>query len=195
MVDQVVLQPVKRLDQVRDSSSGLPLGNWQRVRGDLPDVNIWLALAQPDHPHHAMAQSYWSETIQRFAQEEAGGEPMRLPNKLYFCRTTMLGLVRVLCQSERSKGRQVEMHQTMASYQRFMAVEDVDFLQEPWLGVNATLSMLLNVHPKLPIHMATDAYLAAVAITTGLRLVSFDRDFLRFDSLDCLILGEEPSTP
>jgi uncharacterized protein len=180
---------------VRDSASDLPFGKWQRVRGDLPDVNIWLALVQPDHTHHMAAQSYWRETMQRLTQEAVTDSPLGKAEKMYFCRTTMLGLVRVLCQSERAAGRQVEMHQAMAAYQRFMEIEEVAFLQEPWLGVDATLAMLLQIHPKLPLRLSTDVYLAAVAQTTGLRLVSFDRDYLRFEGLNCLILDREPSQP
>ncbi len=182
-----------QVNQARDSAADFPLGKWQRVQGDLPDVNIWLALAQPDHTHHSAAQDYWRETMQRLTQEAAIESPSRQAQKMYFCRTTMLGLVRVLCQSERAKGRQVEMHQAMAAYQRFMDIEEVAFLQEPWLGVDATLTMLLNVHPKLPLRLSTDVYLAALAQTTGLRLVSFDRDYLRFEGLDCLILKDKPS--
>jgi uncharacterized protein len=182
-----------QLNQVRDSASDLPFGKWQRVQGDLPDVNIWLALVQADHTHHTAAQNYWRDTMQRFTQEAATDSLSRQSPKLYFCRTTMLGLVRVLCQSERAKGRQAEMHQTMAAYQGFMEIEEVAFLQEPWLGVDATLTMLLTTHPKLPLRLSTDVYLAAVAQTTGLRLVSFDRDYLRFEGLNCLILDNESS--
>ncbi len=178
-------------NQVRDSAADLPFGKWQGVRGDLPDVNVWLALAQTDHIHHAFAQNYWRETMHRFVREAGTDSSPGSTEKMYFCRTTMLGLIRVLCQSERAKGRQVEMHQAMTAYQRFLDIEEVAFLQEPWVGVDATLTMLLNVHPSLPLHMSTDVYLAAVAQTTGLRLVSFDRDYLRFDGLDCLILDEE----
>ncbi len=28
---------------------------------DLPDLNVWLALADPDHQHHARARHYWEE--------------------------------------------------------------------------------------------------------------------------------------
>jgi uncharacterized protein len=184
---------MKQVNQVRDSTSDLPFGSWQRVRGDLPDVNIWLALSQADHSHHAAAKAYWQEAMLQLRQEETRESPAGQVRKLYFCRTTMLGLVRVLCQSGRAKGQQVEMHQAMAAYQRFMDIEEVAFLQEPWLGVDATLTMLLNVHPKLPLRLSTDVYLAALAQTTGLRLVSFDRDYLRFEGLDCLILDGKPS--
>lgn len=179
---------MKQVNQVRDSASIQSLAPWRKFRGDLPDVNIWLALAQTDHAHHAAAQSYWHESMGRLTQANMEESSAAQPEKMYFCRTTMLGLVRVLCQSERAKGRQVEMHQAMSAYQRFMDIEEVAFLQEPWLGVDAALAMLLNVHPTLPLHMSTDVYLAALAQTTGLRLVSFDRDYLRFDGLDCLII-------
>lgn len=184
---------MRRVNHVRDSAADLAFGKWQRVRGDLPDVNIWLALVQPDHSHHSVAQAYWQETMQRLTQQEDAQMPTGQSQKMYFCRTTMLGLVRVLCQSERAKGRHIEMHQAMAAYQRFMDIDEVAFLQEPWLGVDATLTMLLNVHQNLPLRLSTDVYLAAVAQTTGLRLVSFDRDYLRFDGLDCLILSDKPS--
>lgn len=184
---------MKRVNQVRDSASIRSSGVWRKERGDLPDINVWLALVQPDHVHHTAAQAYWQETMLRLTQDAAAESSTRQAEKLYFCRTTMLGLVRVLCQSERAKGRAVEMHQAMAAYQRFMDLEEVAFLQEPWLGVDATLTTLLNVHPKLPIRLSTDVYLAALAQSTGLRLVSFDRDYLRFDDLDCLILDVDSS--
>ena len=47
-------------------------------RADLPDVNVWIALAAPDHVHHHRAVAYW--------RTEA------LP-AMIFCRTTMLGFV------------------------------------------------------------------------------------------------------
>ena len=40
----------------------------------------------------------------------------------------------------------------------------------------------------LPPRLCTDAYLAALAITHGWRLVSFDRDFERFEGLERLVL-------
>ena len=40
----------------------------------------------------------------------------------------------------------------------------------------------------LPPRLGTDAYLAALAIAHGWRLVSFDRDFERFEGLERLVL-------
>jgi hypothetical protein len=45
---------------------------------DLPDVNVWLALGLPDHPHHNRALAYWNN---------AAGQ------RVVFCRITALGMV------------------------------------------------------------------------------------------------------
>jgi hypothetical protein len=29
--------------------------------GDLLDLNVWLALVVPEHPHHGAARRYWSD--------------------------------------------------------------------------------------------------------------------------------------
>ena len=50
---------------------------------DLPDLNVWLALAWPDHSHHHQALHYWE-------QQEA--------EQVLFCTVTALGLVRLVCQ-------------------------------------------------------------------------------------------------
>ena len=42
---------------------------------------------------------------------------------------------------------------------------------------------------NLPARLCTDTYLAALAISNGWRLVSFDRDFERFAALERLTLG------
>ena len=47
---------------------------------------------------------------------------------------------------------------------------------------------LLTIGAKASRHFWTDAYLAAFALTAGMRLVSFDSGFTRFKDLDCLIL-------
>jgi uncharacterized protein len=51
-----------------------------RAQGDLPDVNVWLALLNTQHPHHSSAKHYWEHAA---AQHIA------------FCRITMLGLLRL----------------------------------------------------------------------------------------------------
>jgi hypothetical protein len=75
----------------------------------------------------------------------------------------------------------------MAFYQQFWDIEREAFLQEPWLGVDAALTMPLNVHPKLLLCLTSDVYLAALTQTTGLLSVSFDRDYQSIETLNGLI--------
>ena len=75
-------------------------------RGDLPDVNVWLALAATQHPHHDAAASYWAE--------HEGGQ-------IWFCRITMLGLVRLLSNPKVMGAQALDLTQSMAAYQRFQA--------------------------------------------------------------------------
>ena len=49
--------------------------------------------------------------------------------------------------------------------------------------------MLVGIDGVAPLpRLVTDMYLSAFATAAGLRLVTFDRDFLRFDGLDVLRL-------
>jgi len=48
---------------------------------DLPDLNVWLALACPDHSHHHQALHYWEQ---------------QAAEQVLFCTVTALGLVRLV---------------------------------------------------------------------------------------------------
>ena len=70
------------------------------------------------------------------------------------------------------------------------AVEGSDLLQSlaiPEQGGWDVFHQLLR-SAEVPARLCTDAYLAAVAIANGWRLVSFDRDFERFQGLARLAL-------
>ncbi|NDG41421.1 MAG: PIN domain-containing protein [Betaproteobacteria bacterium] len=140
-------------------------------RGDLPDVNVWLALAATQHPHHEAAAAYWS-------QREDG--------QVWFCRITMLGLVRLLSNPKVMGGQALSLTQALAAYDRFAALPEIGLHAER-LDCNGQLRQY--VAQVLPARLLTDAYLAAFAVTARLRLVTFDRDFDRFEGLDCLRLN------
>ena len=68
------------------------------------------------------------------------------------------------------------------------------FCQKPGVGMGSAehagwevFHQLLR-NGELPHRLCTDAYLAALAITHSWRLVSFDRDFERFEGLERLML-------
>ena len=69
----------------------------------------------------------------------------------------------------------------MAVYQQWLTTPAVALLPEP-LGLEAHVQSLLGTDTApLPIRLWTDAWLAATAEAAGLRMVTFDQDFERFN--------------
>lgn len=137
---------------------------------DLLDVNLWVALVDQRHVHHPLAQKYWSKNgTTEFA----------------FCRITMLGFLR-LSTSPKALTNPKTPAEAWAIYQQFRALPNIRFLDEP-AGVDSRFYSL-TTHAALTHRMWTDAYLAALALTSGCRLVSFDADFARFPGLNFLHL-------
>jgi uncharacterized protein len=155
---------------VRDTSA---LSRWGMPAGDLPDVNVWLALAVREHPQHAAAQAYWDET-----QHDMATMPNTAPQKLWFCRVTALGLLRLLCQAKVVGSGALASDGAWRVYQGFRALHVIGLHPEP--DCEEALQALVHTLPPLPQRLWTDAYLAAFAQAAGLRLVTFDKDFSRF---------------
>ena len=138
---------------------------------DLPDLNVWLALTDPDHQHHERARRYW----------EAEAAP-----QVAFCRVTMLGLLRLLTHPKVMHGSPFTPEEAWLAYRSFLALPEVAFLSENPLVERqfvAWTDTATFAHQNW-----TDAWLAAMAFTTGFRLVSFDSDFLAFPGLSFLHL-------
>jgi uncharacterized protein len=168
---------------VRDSAAmGNFGGAWGVPQGDLPDINVWLALAVQEHPHHAAAKHYWDDL-----QQDMQMTLSTAPQKIYFCRTTMLGLVRLLCQPKVVGKGALALPAAWAVYQNFRALPIIDLLAEP-ADCDAQIASLLSAQGALPARLWTDAYLAALAHSSGARLITFDRDFERFNLPRCKLL-------
>jgi toxin-antitoxin system PIN domain toxin len=138
---------------------------------DLLDVNVWLALADENHSHHAAAQRYW--------QNQAAPT-------VAFCRVTMLGFLR-LATHPNVLSRPLSPSEAWDTYQRYLGEEDVSFVEEtPALEKELQTRVCQpGFHPRL----WTDAYLAALARCTSCRVVSFDSDFKGLlPDLDFLLL-------
>jgi uncharacterized protein len=168
---------------VRDSAALSGFGAaWGVPQGDLLDINVWLALAVQEHPHHAAARQYWDGV-----QLDMRMTPSVAPQKIYFCRTTMLGLVRLLCQPKVVGEGALTLDKAWAVYQNFRALSIIDLLAEP-VGCDVQIQTLFSTQAALPARLWTDAYLAALAQSSGMRLVTFDRDFERFNLPRCTVL-------
>lgn len=139
---------------------------------DLPDVNVWLALSLPDHPHHSRAYRYW--------REQAASE-------IAFCRVTALAYVRLTTQAKVMAGDPLTVAQAWETYRAYCELPEVAFAPEPFGCETQLQAWILDdlVTPRL----WTDAYLSAFALAAGYRLVTFDGDFARFSGLNLLRLG------
>jgi toxin-antitoxin system PIN domain toxin len=125
-----------------------------------PDINVWIALTIERHVHHICATK-WFESI--------GGS-----GRLFFCRFTQLGLLRLLTL-EAVMGQNEVMAQAEAwkTYDRWLQDERVSFLDEP-PEVEPAFRALTQSGQAAPKDWA-DSYLAAFAIAAQLILVTFDR--------------------
>ena len=138
---------------------------------DLPDLNVWLALACPDHSHHRPAVHYWEQ---------------QAAEQVLFCTVTALWLVRLVCQPKL-------MGVVVNTAEEASALLEA-FCQQPGVSMASAEPNGWDVYHQLlrsgevPARLCTDAYLAAVAMANGWRLVSFDRDFERFEGLERLAL-------
>lgn len=145
---------------------------WRQAMGDLPDVNVWLALSYKAHPFHVRATAYWQDACDTHTP-------------LWFCRTTMLGLVRLLSQPKLMGADVLNLLGAMSVCRQWMDTPAVGLLPEPTDLDFQLQSLLGTISSPLPSRLWTDAVLAATAEAAGLRMVTFDKDFERFN-LSCV---------
>lgn len=138
---------------------------------DLPDVNVWLALTDPRHAHHPVARRYWEE---------------QRDDAIAFCRTTMLGLLRLATHSAVMQGEPFTPDQIWDIYRTYRAMPIIHFLTES-PEIDNVFSNLTS-DPEFPQRLWTDAYIAALALSSGSRIITFDNDFSRFPQLNVLML-------
>lgn len=143
----------------------------ERVRGDLPDMNVWLALLNEQHVHHSAAVGYW----------ERSAAP-----RIFFCRITLLGLLRLSTNKAVMGGVPYTVKQAWAAVQGIVDLPEVGFQAEPD-GVDAQMRQFTNQPKFRPVDW-TDAYLAALAKQASLRVVTFDRGFGQYAGLNLLVL-------
>lgn len=133
---------------------------------DIPDINLWVALVDKRHVHHDKAQAYWAEHYdQGFA----------------YCRITMLGFLRVVTNPI-AVLQPKSAAEAWALYQDILAIPQVQFLTDP-IDLDFSFQTLTVADEVFPHRLWTDAYLAAFAMASSCRIVSFDDDFARFPGL------------
>jgi len=143
---------------------------------NLCDANVWLALALSRHVHHRTARR-WFEAVAK-------------PRTILFCRATQQTLLRLLTNASVLApygNPPLTNAQAWRAYEAFVAddrvtlrIDEPPHLESRWKRFAARDT----ASPKLWM----DAYLAAFAITAGLRLVTTDIAFQQFAGLDHLVL-------
>ena len=139
--------------------------------GDLLDANVWLALAVEAHTHHRRATAYW--------EQEAA--PVAV-----FCRVTQMAFLRLLTNRAVMGSQVLSPSAAWAKTADFMRLPEVELFDEP-LGVEDAWERFATSGRFSP-SLWTDAYLAAFAVRAGLRLVSFDKGFSKFEGVHPLVL-------
>ncbi|MHB8637898.1 MAG: TA system VapC family ribonuclease toxin [Fimbriimonadaceae bacterium] len=138
---------------------------------DLLDVNVWFALSAPEHPHHNRAAKFW--------RDESG-------SRVAFNSHTLLGLARVCSNAQLFGNSPLTVAEAWAVCLTWQADQAVIILPEPrrcWIEFNRFVAA--GVVGKTG---TSDAYLAAFAVSAGVRFVSFDAGFARYPGFQWLHL-------
>ena len=120
-------------------------------------MNLWLALALPEHIHFGLASQWWEETDDPIA----------------FCRLTQLGLLRLLTNSAVMGGKPLTNAAAWRVYDHFFEDDRVVLYGEP-PKVEALFREKAIGNAASPKAWA-DTWLLAFAQAAGGALVTFDK--------------------
>jgi toxin-antitoxin system PIN domain toxin len=127
----------------------------------LADINVWIAIACSVHAKHTIARE-WFHGLRA--------------DQIWFCRFTQIGFLRLLTNPAVTGKHIQTQEQAWSTYDQFLQNARVGYVDEP-LGVSAAFRGLASARQPATKGWA-DAYIAAVALQSGLAIATFDRDFL-----------------
>jgi len=142
------------------------------MKSYLVDVNVWVALSSDRHVHYDAAHRWFADA---------------LPGSAAFCRLTQLGYLRLLTNRRVMGDDVLDQRDAWRLYDRLCQDVRVAFVSEPSDVESALRDLTQGGPPGATVW--SDAYLAAVARTRGLAVVSFDRGFRRLCGSEALILA------
>jgi len=125
----------------------------------LPDINVWIALCWDQHETHDLA----TEWFQRLSFED----------RLYFCRVSQMGLLRLLTNSALMGDSVVTTRSAWEIVDAWSSRGFAEMLPEP-AGIERDFRRVSYLHSGKGSHW-TDSYLLAIARQHGLTLVTFDK--------------------
>lgn len=131
------------------------------------DLNVLLYVVNKDTPHHDRALRWWREAVN-------GDETIGLP------WVVLLGFLRIATNATVFP-RPLDWPAAADKIEEWLALDAVRLVgetDEHWRILRALLSTSGTAG-----NLTTDAHLAALAISHGATLTSFDSDFARFQGL------------
>jgi toxin-antitoxin system PIN domain toxin len=126
---------------------------------NLLDVNVLVALTEPEHEHHQKAQNWFNSSRK---------------GTWCVCPLTETGFIRLAANPRFRPGPRT-VHQAISVLQGFKRHPDYLYLciDKSWVEVTARFAQQVVGHQQV-----TDAYLLGLAISEGGVLVTFDKGIL-----------------
>ncbi|HXR96806.1 MAG TPA: TA system VapC family ribonuclease toxin [Terriglobales bacterium] len=129
-----------------------------------PDLNVWLALSVPVHERHRAAWSWYRS--------------LRADDRLFFCRFTQMGLLRLLSQEAvMGAGEALNQPDAWKVYDRWLTDFCISFYPEPETLEPCFRQQARSSKPA-PKSWGDD-YLCAFSQAAGLQLATMDRPLSR----------------
>lgn len=137
------------------------------------DVNVVIPLYRSDHALHAAATSWWRRSVEE-------GETFTVPDLVW------VGFVRMITNHR--------LFPTPSTFDDAWSFAQALMAQPKyltWVGHPQTMVEFARIADRAGARadLVTDAYLAACAAAYGGTVVTFDRDFRKFDGLRVTELG------
>ena len=139
---------------------------------DLPDANVWLALAWDGHAGHPVARAWWDSAA---------------PNSIHFCRVSQMALLRlltnasVLGKDSKTQAEAWRIYDALRNSPRVAFVDEPTAFEEQWRKISSRDTAATKKW--------TDDYLAALAFARALRVVTFDDGFQSYATLTVKLLA------
>lgn len=137
----------------------------------LVDVNVLLALLADGHDHHQLAVVWFDSMAAR---------------EVVLCRIVQLSLIRLLGNRTIMGDKVRSASDAWRLIEELLRDQRIDFIGEP-SQIDAVFPAMLRY--RIPTNrLVADAWIAAFAIASSSRLVTFDAGFRQFKGLDLYLL-------
>jgi len=140
----------------------------------LPDVNVWIALADELHVHHRLVRGWFD----RFGNDD----------RVSFCRVTQLGFLRLLTNPHVMKEEVLTPADAWLAYRALRRNASVGYLAEP-AELPEVWDAFTPQHSNSP-NLWTDAYLCAISKAAAVTLVTLDARIRPPNGVRCELLRD-----